>query len=363
MKTTSLFNRLLSTGLIALLAFLFTEKSHAQRYLAPCFDSIQVWRAVSYSRDAPKFAGTLMGKELIQNQDLKMDIFMPPTSDTLKRRPVVILAHGGGFVDLPLMRETRLVGTRHNEDIQALADSLARRGFVTASISYRLGFNPLTKRSYARALWRGAQDMSAAIRFFRQNADALQIDPEAVFAGGSSAGAMCALHSCFLEYEERLLSSKGLRPGLKDLGPLHSRPILQINANDYYSAKEVQGGQVDSLPQAIVAYWGSLSDTAYLRGAHRAPMLLFHGNADAIVPVQTGRALSGFSNTAPILHGGASIDDHSKKLGIPSELHIANGEGHEYWGAVNGDWIRSGPTHYWSDIVRQTAAFFVKYLP
>lgn len=350
--------------LVQRIAFLFcslflvepASAQSAQRYLNPCFDSIQVWKGVCYSAQAPEFAGSILGVEVLRKKDLKMDIFLPPASDTLKQRPLIILAHGGGFVDIALMRKTLLVGTRHNQDIQALADSLAHRGFVTASISYRLGFNPLSKKSYQRAVWRGAQDMSAAIRFFRENAITFRIDPEAVFVGGSSAGAICALHSCFMESKERLPSSRGL-------GPLHSRPVLKVAAEDYYKAKEVSGVQRDSLPNAIVVYWGGVLDTAYLRGAHQAPLLLFHGSADAIVPPETAKSLSGFSHVTPLLHGGISIAAQSQALGIPFELHVAQGEGHEYWGTLNGRWVNAGPSTYWREIVAQTAAFFVKYLP
>ena len=60
-------------------------------------------------------------------QSLKMDIYKP-VGDDLEDRPVVIYMHGGSFVS----------GSKESADIVSLCNAYARRGYVVASISYRL---------------------------------------------------------------------------------------------------------------------------------------------------------------------------------------------------------------------------------
>ena len=58
---------------------------------------------------------------------LKMDIYQPnPTIDPVEKRPLILMTHGGSFA----------VGNRTGMAYYAL--EMAQRGFVTASIDYRL---------------------------------------------------------------------------------------------------------------------------------------------------------------------------------------------------------------------------------
>ncbi|MDO8971794.1 MAG: carboxylesterase family protein, partial [Saprospiraceae bacterium] len=59
------------------------------------------------------------------NFNLSMDVY-EPTGDNLSARPVVILAHGGSF----------LFGDKNN--MQASCELLAKKGYIAASIQYRL---------------------------------------------------------------------------------------------------------------------------------------------------------------------------------------------------------------------------------
>ena len=63
-------------------------------------------------------------------QDLKMDVYFPNTDiDTQEKRPLILLIHGGSFTG----------GTR--ESMTYHSKELSKRGFVVATISYRLGYN------------------------------------------------------------------------------------------------------------------------------------------------------------------------------------------------------------------------------
>lgn len=330
-----------------------------ERYKSRYFNNIQIFRDVVYTKDAPALIAASLTTETTFDKDLVMDIFMPPVTDTVTTRPVIVLAHGGGFINVAFMGGTVLVGTMDNQDVQALADTLAHWGYVTASIEYRLGFNIGSASSVKRAVWRGAQDMSAALRFFRKNANWFGIDPERVFIGGSSAGAFCAIHSTFVDYTERMPESYELVPIFKkDLGALHSRPVVQLTGFNPFSGNNVLGNDVDSIPPGIAAYWGAIADLAWMPQTNKAPMIMFHGTADPIVNYKCDEPFSGVVLTAPITCGSYMMDSVMTAHNIPHEVYYGPGEGHEYWGALNGDWLPSGPNAYWADIIQKTANFF-----
>src|SRR5690606_13040221 len=94
------------------------------------------------------------------NEQLLLDVYMP-SGDSETMRPLVIFAHGGYF----------LGGSKEGNDVVPICQDLARMGYVTASIDYRLGIPiqlPLDG-PFMEAIMRGVQDMRAAIRFFRKS--------------------------------------------------------------------------------------------------------------------------------------------------------------------------------------------------
>jgi acetyl esterase/lipase len=339
------------------------QNSCTTRYKQRTFSSIQIFRDVVYSENAPKIITASLGIETTLGRDLKMDIFMPPPTDTVSKRPVIILAHGGGFVDIAFMGGTVLVGTMENEDVQALADTLAHWGFVTASIEYRTGFDVLSQTSIKRAVWRGSQDMSAAIRFFRKNANWFGIDPRRVFIGGSSAGAFSAMHATFVDGNERIPESFEQTPILMtDLGELHSRPVVELTGFNPFTGSNVLGNDVDSVAQGVASFWGAIAEPVMLNGNNRAPVIMFHGSNDLIVDAECAQPFSSLILVAPVTCGSIIMDSMFNINGQLHETYIASGEGHEYWGALNGDWLPSGPNAYWADMIQKTSNFFYKIM-
>ena len=88
----------------------------ATRYPDPVFSGVTVTKDVVYGA-ARDFDGRI--------QQLDLDLYQP-TGDTLAKRPVIVLAFGGGF----------WFGTK--EQLAKQATAYAKRGFVAASITYRL---------------------------------------------------------------------------------------------------------------------------------------------------------------------------------------------------------------------------------
>ncbi len=100
------------------------------------------------------------------DRSLQMDIYRP--KNVWGQLPAVVCIHGGGWAN----------GTRANHG--RVAQALAARGYVAATISYRL--------SGEAAFPAAIQDCKAAVRFLRANASEYGIDAEHIGAIGLSAG-------------------------------------------------------------------------------------------------------------------------------------------------------------------------------
>ncbi len=119
--------------------------------------------------------------------NLQLDLYQPQ-NDTLTTRPAIIWIHGGGFF------------SGDKEDMSSMAQEFAKKGYVTASINYRL-VNPNqissipvpSQISSTPAIINAQTDAQAAVRWLRANATNFKINPDKIFVAGSSAGAITAL--------------------------------------------------------------------------------------------------------------------------------------------------------------------------
>ncbi len=305
------------------------------RYNVPVFVQSSRIQNIVYG-NAPELTTIYINESTTTNKTLRYDLIIP-TGDTLSKRPMIILAHGGGFIS----------GNKNHDDIQALCDSFAVRGFVTASIEYRLGMNILSALSAERAVYRGAQDFSAMIRYVKANAQQLGVDTNYIFIGGSSAGSFAALHCAMMQH--------GFRPpSTFASGGLFSAPDLgciNCSGNNYPS-----NGRVN----AVVNFWGAIGDTSWIIPGEQTGLISFHGDNDLIVPYNTGFPFSALA-TLPMVYGSAPISQRVHNLGMNYEFHPYSGEGHEFWGALNGTWT-TGPNALFSEVILKTTNFIYPYL-
>ncbi len=98
-------------------------------------------------------------------QHLQLDIAQPQGEGPF---PAVLCIHGGGF----------RAGNRESYD--GLCKQLAARGYVAASVTYRLA----PKYPFPAAVY----DCKAAVRWLRVNAKQYKIDPQRIGVTGGSAG-------------------------------------------------------------------------------------------------------------------------------------------------------------------------------
>ena len=186
-----------------------------------------VERNVEYSK-AVNYRGAM--------DTLRMNIFKP-VGDGLTERPVILFAHGGGFMG------------GHRNSLDSLCRVWASRGYVAATISYRLGFHaPWPKRmpytydraEVVRAACRATMDMRTAIRFLKARASKDRSSTEDFFVGGFSAGAITALHAAFMDdLNEIPLESGGMGMVYEKLTPFE-RPDLGPRARRCRSSRRTR---------------------------------------------------------------------------------------------------------------------------
>ncbi len=320
---------LLAMLLLGCAFFAAAQPCSNMRYQERVFGQSYVTSNVVYG-NAPSLTTVYLGENVTQNVNLTMDIF-EPFGDTLAKRPLVVLAFGGAF----------LIGSKEDGDIQSVCDSLARRGYVTASINYRLGMNVVDGASAERAIYRSLQDFSAAIRYLKEYADLYRIDTNYIYAGGVSAGGFAALHMAFMDEADRLPSSFGA-------GGFSPRPDLgckDCSGNNFAHSTKVRG---------IVSFWGAIGDVNFIKPTNVLPLVSFHGDQDLIVPYGTGFPFTALF-VLPEVSGSATIKQRYDQLGAYNDLTTFAGVGHNIWGlTVTNNFT---PNQYFQPIYRHTADF------
>jgi acetyl esterase/lipase len=257
------------------------------------------------------------------SQELFMTIYVPQ-GDVETRRPVIILGFPGGFID----------GDRLDEQERAV--SFARRGYVTASIDYRiLPGTPPTPNELIFAAIDALQDMAAAVRFFREDglgANAYGVDPDAIIVGGSSAGGISAVSLATAEVDE-------VEPGpVKDY--LVATGGIAGRSSDNFAT-------VSSGVQGAFSYSGGTLDIAYV-DANSAPLFAAHDDQDPVIPCFEGEEGNQF--TGIVLFGGCALEDAYRQAGAPVELFLKeNSTGHVSFTATEQ-----------AEIGRRAGAFFLE---
>jgi len=185
------------------------------RYLDPVFDrsEISVTKNVSYGVNATILFQSVFGEAV--PQPLLMDVYRP-ANDTETDRPLVLYFHTGNF--LPFFNPSNpsqpgfngaCGGERNDSAAVEICTRLAQMGYVVASCTYRQGWLPTSTIPSVRiftlinAAYRGVQDASTAIRFFRRSVDVggdlYGIDPNKVVLFGQGTGGYISLNTALLD--------------------------------------------------------------------------------------------------------------------------------------------------------------------
>ena len=279
---------IISAAVLSIFVFVATDL-HAQS------SKVSVRRGITYC------TAQYSGKDKMQK--LSFDFYEPAgRSDTL--RPLVITLFGGAFV----------LGNREWADMVAWCTRFAENGYAAASIDYRLmSAKEFSYKSLVRTGYMAAQDVSAAVRFFKANFEKYHIDTNRIFLLGQSAGAVAILHALYMDEEERPAETFE-EPALTSM---HSAGNAEMQKHTF----DVAGA---------VLFWGSIFKPEYIDADEVTPICLIHGEKDIILAADSGFAFS--VPGLPYVYGSKVIAERLKEVGTTSfECHLLQNEGHTFY--------------------------------
>jgi acetyl esterase/lipase len=227
-------------------------------------------------------------------EDLHADVYRPPGAGPF---PAVLVVHGGSWTRGNRSRMTRV------------AERLAGSGYTAVSVDYRL--------APAHRFPAPVHDCKTAVRWIRQHADELHVDPKRVGGFGYSSGAHLVA----------MLATTTPRDGLEGEAP-QGAPSSRIQAavlggtpTDLrrfpanLTMRRFLGGSPDELPDL----YAFASPITYV-SPDDPPMFLYHGTRDWFVDVSQARTMA------------KALDD----AGVPHELHESD-LGHAATFVMDGD--------------------------
>jgi len=257
---------LLAVILVAAIATQTAAVAQGQRYRDEVFASVAITADIAYGQAVDEHG---------EVETLRLDLYQP-AGDTEAARPAFVWIHGGGFSN----------GDKASLFEAMLAGRFASRGYVVASINYRLregeyyGFGVGDPR-LPQVIADAQHDAQAAVRWLRANAATYRIDAGRIAVGGFSAGAITALY----------VSYNSADPGQS------GNPGYPSNTS---ACVDVAGGM----------------DVALME-AGEPPVLVVHGTADTTVPYE----------------GAPEIVARAQEIGVTAEFHPVEGAGHLVWSA------------------------------
>lgn len=247
-----------------------------------------------------------------QLTNLLMDVY-EPQNDTASFRPVIFFVHGGSFVG----------GDRTDQAINKTAEFFAKKGYVTVNIEYRVQQTTLISpfvdfgnaNNWFRAIARATQDLKAAIRYIKedvaQNNNTYKVDTSTIFIYGSSAGAISALHTVFLDDTSEM--NYYFKAAYNDLGGL--------DGNSGSPGHNIKG------VKAVVSCSGAIFDLNCIDNNKDVQYLAFHNNPDLTVPFDVGCFIT-VACWLGNFYGDNKIFPKIKGFGTNAEFYPINKLGH-----------------------------------
>lgn len=236
---------------------------------------------------------------------LDMDIYTAD-GDTFTNRPLIVFAHGGAYVS----------GNKDNPAMISMCESFAKRGYVTASIQYRLTsplnfFLPNASEILRQTLVNSISDMKAAIRFFRkdfsENGNTYGINTDQIFVGGYSAGAITAVHLSAVDSTDIPDELQYLFDNIDG--------IEGNSGNEGYSSEVI----------GAISLAGAIQTLSFF-DVNDEPIVSVHATDDNTVSYECDHPYE--NDALPILCGSGEIHQHLETLGVTNDLYTINSGGH-----------------------------------
>jgi acetyl esterase/lipase len=235
---------------------------------------------------------------------LKLDLFFPENHAPTEKRGCIILFFGGGWT------------AGATDQFYGYAKYMASRGLVAISAQYR------TKSSHGAIPRQCVEDGKRAIRYVREHAKELGVDPDKIIVGGGSAGghvaAACAMCPKIDATPDSTVSCV---------------PNALVLFNPVYDNGPGGYGH-----KSVTDYWKDISPFHNIRKG-LPPTVVFFGSKDSCVPVATIQA----------------FEKQMVDAGNVCENHLYEGESHGFFH------INKGGRKMFEDVLVKVDTFLVKH--
>jgi acetyl esterase/lipase/lysophospholipase L1-like esterase len=225
--------------------------------------------------------------KVINGDSLNLHIFKPPTS--IEPTAAIVFFFGGGWTG------------GHPRQFYQQSKYLASRGILAISAEYRI------KGKHGTTPFDCVEDGKSAIRWVRQHAKELNIDPNKIVASGASAGGHVAICTAIIDGYEN--PDENLTISSMPNAVIGYNPVFDTTDKGYGSEK-VKGREKEISPCHQIK-------------TNLPPMINFHGNKDTTVPIENAERFTQLM----------------KYAGNQCELVTLENVGH---GFFNGDLFRNG---------------------
>jgi acetyl esterase/lipase len=216
-----------------------------------------------------------------------LDLFVPDGTGPF---PTLLLIHGGGWIS----------GERSSfhED----AAYFASQGIACACIGYRLApLNPFPA---------ACDDVLHAVEFLRKNAKQYNLDPNTLIALGNSAGGHL---SCIAGLQKNYSNGESAQNVNATIAICPVTDLRNPEKTHFPISMSFVEQFMDCTYAECPDKYAAASPITHIH-EKAPPFLIFHGNADDIVPYEQSEELY----------------VHLQQAGIPAELYILEGEGHSF---------------------------------
>ena len=267
---------------VAAISVLAQRRGAAEAMKVP--EGVTVYRDLAYVTDG--------------HERQKLDLYVPETGENL---PLIIWIHGGAW--------------RGGDKTHYMPIEYLKAGYAGASLNYRLSQHAIFPAQI--------EDVKAAVRWLRANAETYRLDPNRFAAWGSSAGghlvAMLGTAGDVKEFEvgKNLEVSSRVQAVVDYFGPTD---FLQMDAHRLpdglvHDAPDSPESQLVGEPiQEHQDRVARANPVTYV-SKDAPPFLIVHGDKDPLVPYQQS----------------VLLNDALKKAGVPVTFYKVEGGGHGWF--------------------------------
>jgi acetyl esterase/lipase len=218
----------------------------------------------------------------LAGRDLHLHLFEPAGHKPSDRRAAFVFIHGGGWTG----GEPRRMYT--------YCDHFAKLGLMCASVEYRL-----LKKPEGTTPHDCVRDGRSAVRYLKQHAGELGLDPARIVVAGGSAGGHVAAGTALFDGTDNDGDDLAISPTPAALVLFY--PVIDTSPEGYGNAK-------------CGERWREISPVDQVR-AGLPPTLVFHGTGDTVTPFA----------------GAKRFDERMREAGNRAELVVHDGGVHGYF--------------------------------